>query len=436
MAEEAILYWQRAGQRALQRSANKEAIRHLTKGLELLSLLPESPEHLQQELLLQIALGTASVAARGFASPEVERVYARARQLCQQAGEAPQLFPVLWGLWLFYTSRGQHITARELAEQCLRLAQNSKDTGLLVEAHHIAGVGLIAVGDFVQALTHLQQAIAIYDPPQHGSLAYIYGHDPAAVGLIHEGWALWFLGYPHQALNRYADGLALADKIGHPYTSATTAAFGAWLNQFCRNAQAVEQLASVALSLANEHDFAFYRPWGMIMRGWALTETARLSEGIAEMRSGLDAYRVIDSQVLRPAFLSLLAEAYGKAGQAEEGLSVIAEAQELADKCQERWWLAELYRLKGELILRRVPAGSSTDGRDEAEECFRHALTVAEEQNAKSLELRAAMSLCRLGLRQSKRAEAWRLLEEIFAFFNEGFDTPDLEDAKALLRQF
>jgi predicted ATPase len=156
LVEQAVTSWQRAGQRALERSANQEAIHHLTKGLDLLKLLPESFEHVQQELLLQTALGTALIATKGFPSQEVERVYARARQLCQQAGESPQLFPVLWGLWLFYTSRGKHTAARELGEQCLRLAENAGDTGLRVEAHHVLGVGLIATGGFAQVLERLE----------------------------------------------------------------------------------------------------------------------------------------------------------------------------------------------------------------------------------------------------------------------------------------
>jgi TOMM system kinase/cyclase fusion protein len=430
--EQAIPYWQRAGQRALERSANKEAIGHLSRGLQLLTRLPETPERFQQELLIQIALGTASVATKGFASEEVERIYGRARQLCQQAGESPLLFPVLWGLWLFYTSRGQHFTARELADHCLRLAEKAGDTGLLVQSHHIAGVGLIAVGDFVQALEHLQQAIAIYDPKQHGTHAYVYGHDPAAVGTIHESWALWFLGYPQQALRRYATGMAMAQKLGHPYTSATTAAFGAWLHQFCRDRQAVEELASMVLSLSTEHDFPFYQPWAMIMRGWALTEAGKLLEGIDAMRAGLGAYSVIGGEVLRPAFLSLLADALGKAGQMDEGLSVLAEAQAWADKCHEQWWQAELYRLKGELILQR-PRGSRLDDPDGAEECFHRAIAVAQEQKAKSLELRAVMSLCRLWSLQSKRSEARHLLAETLASFTEGFDTADLQQARKLL---
>jgi predicted ATPase len=256
------------------------------------------------------------------------------------------------------------------------------------------------------------------------------------VGLIHASWALWFLGYPQQALKRYREGQALAQKLNHPYTSATVAAFAAWFYQFCRNPQAAEESASVAVAISTQHDFVFYRAMGLIMQGWALTERAQVLEGIAQMRIGLDAYRITGGEVLRPSFLSLLADAYGKAGQAEQALGVLAEAQALADEGEERWWQAELYRLKGELILKRSGFESSRhEEQDEAEGCFRQALAVAKAQKAKSLELRAAMSLGRLWVQQSRRSEARNVLHEIFARFTEGFDTPDLQEAKLMMEE-
>ncbi len=435
LTKEAIPQWQLAGQQAVQRSANFEAVSHFSKALELLKSVPDSPERFQQELALQLAVGTPLIVTKGFGSYEVGEVYARARDLCRQAGEIPQLFPVMWGLWMFYMARAEHMIARDLAEQCLRLAQKTGDTGFLVQAHHVRGVGLLGAGDFRQALEHLNETLATYDPAQHGSHAYIYGHDPAAVSLIHASWSLWFLGYPDQALKKHAEGLALAQKLSHPYTSATADAFASWLHQFCRNGQTAEELSSAAVTISTEHDFAFYRAMGMIMRGWALTQRAQQSEGIAEMRAGLNAYQVTGAVVLRPAYLSLLAEAYGNAGRAEEGLAVLDEAQKLADKCQEHWWQAELYRLKGELILKRAAEQSGVTNESDAEQCFRQALTVAKAQKAKSLELRAAMSLSLLRLSQSKRAEARHVLEECLGFFTEGFDTSDLVKAKELIGQ-
>jgi predicted ATPase/class 3 adenylate cyclase len=434
LIERAVPFWQRAGQKALERSANQEAIRHLNKGLDLLGRLPETPERLQQELLLQLALGTATIATKGFASAEVEGIYERSKQLCQQAGEVPDIFPILWGLWLFYTSRGQHLTARELAQQCLRLAQKAGDTVLLVHAHHVSGVGLIALGDFAQALNHLQQAISMYDLQQHASHAHVYGHDLGAVSNIHESWALWFLGYPQQAVMKYSEGMARAQKLGHPYTSANAAAFAAWLHHFCRNHQAVDELASIALNLSVEHDFAFYRVWSMMLRGYARTETGDLSEGLAEMRAGLEAYQVMGAETCKPAFLSLLAEAYSKIGQADDGLSLLGEAMSGVNITRECWWEAELYRLKGELTLKqsRVQSLRSED-HTEIEQCFRQSLTIARAQHAKSLELRATMSLTRLLVQEGRVDEGRAMLAEIYNWFTEGFDTADLKEARELL---
>jgi predicted ATPase len=305
-----------------------------------------------------------------------------------------------------------------------------------VEAHHVTGVGLIALGDFHKALDHLQQVISIYNSRQHASLAFMYGHDPVAVGTIQEGWALWFLGYPQRALNRCSDGMAVAQRLGHPYTSATGAAFAAWVHLFCRNPHAVEELASTILTLSTEHDFAFYRVWATIIRGWALTAAGKPLEGIAEIRAGLDAYRVIGAEVHRAAFLSWLAEAHGKVGQVEEGLGLLAQAQTLADKCHEQLWQSELYRLRGELVLKRLGFQTSTpQDEHEPEDCFRQALTIARAQNAKSLELRATISLARLLASQGKHDEARTMLAEIYSWFAEGFDTADLKDAKVLLEE-
>ena len=432
LTEQAVAYWQRAGQRALQRSANQEAIRHLTKGLELLRLLPESPEHLQQELMLQTVLGTALIATKGFSTLEVVGVYTRARELSQRVGETTQFFRVLWGQWLNYSSRAEYRTAHELGEQCLRLAQSANDPVLLVEAHHALGVGHGTTGEFHKALEHLEKALTHYDPAKHDLHAYTYGQDPAVVCLIHAGWDLWFLGYPDQALKRNDEGFALARRLSHPASLATAAAFAAWLQQFCRNAQGVKKLAEIAVDLSNQHDFAFSKAIGIILGGWALTRGGQRDAGIAKMRSGLEVLRATDAVTMMGYFSGLLAEAYGEAGQADKGLSVLTGV----DNNHEKYWEAELNRIKGELMLGRAGARSQReDDRGEAEECFHEALTISRAQNAKSLELRAAMSLFRLRLRQGRRSEARPELEEIYGWFTEGYETPDLRDAKMLLEE-
>ncbi len=435
LIDQAVPYWLKAGQRAIERSANREAIHHLTKGLELLKLLPESSERFREELLAQTCLGTALIATKGFSSVEVERAYSRARQLCEHAGEAPQLFPVLSGLWFFYTSRGEHLTARELAQHSLRIAQSVGDTGLLVQAHHILGVGFICTGHFLQALNSLEQVLTNYDARHHRSLVYTYGHDPAAVALTHMSWVLWLLGYPDQALRKCQEGEALAQRLNHPYTSLTVAAFATWVYQFTRNPQKVEELASQSISISTEHGFVFYRAYGLIMRGWALVERGRVSEGLAQMRDGLDEYRVNGGASIKPSFIALLAESYGKLGHSEQALNALAEAQDLADESEERWWQAELHRMKGELTLKQSDHNLSPYNRQlEAERSFQKALDVARTQQARSLELRAAMSLCRLWTGQSRHREGQTLLERTLDSFNEGFQTPDLREATLLLK--
>jgi predicted ATPase len=430
LIEEALPYWQRAGQRALERSANKEAILHLSRALELLETFAETPARLQQQLLLLTTLGTALIATKGFSSHEVERVYTRARELSQRAGEAPQLFRVWFGMWLSHASRGEYKTALELGEQCLRLAEGAGDSGLLLEAHHALGVGLICVGELASGLEHLERTIATYDPHQHADHAQIYGHDPAVVCLMHASWALWLQGLPDRALKMSDESLALARKLGHPSTSATAAAFVACLHQWCGNVGAVEELCATATAISTEHDFAYYRTMALILGGWALAQRGQRSEGIAQMSLGLEAFRAIGGVLLSSYFSGLLAEAYAAAGQVEEAMSILGSV----DKDLEPWWKAELYRLHGELTLRQGESQSSRDEkRDEAVDYLCQALEIARAQKAKSLELRAATSLSRLSLRQGERSEVPGLLGKIVASFTEGFETADLREAKVLL---
>jgi tetratricopeptide (TPR) repeat protein len=425
-----IRYLRMAGEKAVQRSATVEAVSYFRNALRLVTGVSETPESLQQELMLHTALGTALVATKGFTSLEVGRVFARARELSQRVGEVPQLFRALWGLWINYASRGEYRAGFEVAEQCLRLAQSAGEPGLLMEAHHALGVSCCTAGEFVRAREHLEQAIAIYDPGQHDPLRYIFGQDPAVACLVHLGWALWFLGYPDQALKRNDEGIALARRLKHPASLATAAAFGAWPYQLCRDAKAVEELAGEAVAVSTEHDSAFNRAIGVVLGGWALTQRELKEEGIAQMCLGLEAFRAADAVVMLPYFSSLLADVYGEIGQASEGLRVLAAL----DHSRERYWVAELHRLKGELILKqKADQVLQHVNEASAKECFRQALAVARKQNAKSLELRAAMSMSRLRSREGKRSEARQILEEVLSWFTEGFDTADLREAKMFL---
>jgi predicted ATPase len=429
LSEQAIRYWLNAGRRAIEHSANVEAIAHLTKGIEVLKMLPDTPERAQKELTLEITLGPTLMAARGYAAPEVEHAYARARELCEQVGETPQLFRVLHGLQRFYLIRAELQTTRKVGEQLLTLAQRMQESAFLLQAHRALGDTLFWLGEVAPARAHFEQGIALYDPQQHRSLAFLYGEDPGVVCLSYAARALWWLGYPDQARQRIHEALTLARELSHPLTLVFALYFAAVLHASHREAQATQEQAEAAIALSTEQEFALWLTRGVVLRGWALAEQGQGEEGITQMREGLAAYRATGAEVARPYWLALLAEAYGKLGQTEQGLIGLTEAVAVAHKTGERFYEAELYRLRGELLLQ---AGKRQKVL-EAEESFRQALTIARRQRAKALELRAATSLARLWQHQGKYADAHQILAEVYGWFTEGFDTAGLQEARALL---
>jgi class 3 adenylate cyclase/predicted ATPase len=443
-AEKAVKYLHLAGQQAAQRAAYADAVSSLTTALHLLKTLPETPERNQRELALQISLGAPLAITKGNAAPEVEATYARARELCQQGGETAQLFPVLWGLSYVYLMRPEYKTALELAKQCLALAENAQDSAFLLEAHYMMGIVLGAHGEFVPALEHFQQGIACYDPQQHHSLAFIYGQqDPGVICRVDAAQTLLQLGYPDQALKMNREALTLARELSHPFSLVWGLVAAAQFHYFNREGAATQEQAEAAIALCTEHGLSQWLVWGSIYRGCALVEQGRGEEGITEIRQSLAAYQATGAEAGRVLFLTLLAEGYRKSGQVAEGLSVLGEALALAEEKREHWWEAELYRLKGQLVLQsevRSPKSELTNPQSptpnpqaEAEACFLKAIEIARHQQAKSWELRAATSLARLWQQQSKKKEAYELLAPVYNWFTEGFDTADLKDAKALL---
>jgi class 3 adenylate cyclase/predicted ATPase len=429
-AAQAVGYWQQAGQRALQRSANVEAIAHLRQGIALLTSLPDTPERVQAELTFQTTLGPALMATRGYGAPEVAATYHRARELCEQAGDTAELFPVLWGLWLLYLARAEHETARELGEQCLSLARRLDDPALLLEAHLALGTSGFYLGQLSQAYGHFEQSIRLYDPHQHHALAFRYGNfDPGVSCLAFAGCTLLLLGYPEQALERVNKALSLAQNLEHPYTLARVLYWIALLHQWRREWQVVSERADTALTVATAQQVALVLALGPIMRGWALAMQGQGAEGLMQLRQGLDAYRATGAAFQRPYFLSMLAEVHSLMGQPEAGGTALREALALVEKTGERYYEAELHRLTGELLLQHAAPEVS-----HAETCFQQSLAIARCQQAKSLELRAAMSLGRLWQQQGKRQEAQVLLAGVYHWFTEGFDTADLQEAKALLQ--
>jgi predicted ATPase len=426
--EQAVHYWQRAGQHALERSAYVEAIGHLTKALAGLRTLPDTPELTQRELTVHIALGTALNVTKGFAAPELEGAYSRARALCRQVGETPEPFPVLWGLWGFYLNRGALQTAHKLAEELLHLAKRVEDPALLLQAYHALGPTLFHLGRVSPARIQLEHAIALYDPQQHRAHALTYGgHDPGVYCRMYAALTQWLLGYPAQAAQRSHEALSLAQRIAHPFSLAHARCFAGRIHQFRREGQAVQEQAEAAMALSTEQGFASRLVMGMLLRGWALAEQGQGAEGMAQMRQGLAARHGTGVEVDRPYLLALLAEGYGQAGRTMEGLHMLAEALAVMGAIEECYYEAELYRLKGALLLRHAAEQDA-----EAEACVHQALKVARHQQAKSLELRAAMNLSRLW-QQGKRDEAHELLAPIYGWFTEGFDTADLQEARTLL---
>jgi predicted ATPase len=400
LTEQAIPYWQRAGQRALERSATPEAIQHLTTSLALLAMLPETLARAQQELDLRLALGSALIATKGYAAPEVEQTYARARALCAQVGDTPQLFPALQGLCQFYYGRGAFPTARELGEQLYRLAQREAAPTHLLEAHDALGSTLFYLGDYPTAWTHLEQGIARTDPTAERALALRHGVALGVRCLAIAANVLWCLGYPEQAMRRSQEALALAQALAHPYSLALAQFWAVYLH--CRRREALAALAMQGESEA----------------------------GLAQLHQGLAAVLATGWTLGQPSCLVLLAEAAGHAGQVAEGLRLLAEALRAFEAGERGDGLVEAYRLKGILLLRQAVPDVA-----QAEACFQQALAVARRQEAKSWELRAATSLSRLWQRQDKRAEARQLLLAVYGWFTEGFDTADLQEAKGLLEE-
>jgi DNA-binding winged helix-turn-helix (wHTH) protein/predicted ATPase len=424
----AVQYLQYAGEQALRRSAHQEARVHLTAGLALLQQLPNSPERTRQELALQIPLGAALRATQAYGSPEVERAYLRACELCQQLGEPHQLSPVLYSLYELYEYRGAFERSRELGEQLLQVASSHHDPALLLGAYDALACTAFHLGTFAQVLDYTERELSLYDPQQHRTLTTLYGKNLGVTCWYWSAMALWFLGSPDQALGRIDQALTLAQTLAHPYSMAVALNRAAFVGQFCQESQATRQWAEAAVAIAAGHGFPRHAALGTILSGWALVRQGQGDEGMTQIRQGLVAYRELGMAMEDPYFLGLLADAYASCGEIEPGLAALAEALARLPSGRGFFYEAELYRLRGELLLRQAAPDAF-----QAEECFHQALAVARRQAAKSLELRATMSLCRLWQRQGERQAAYALLAPIYGWFTEGLDTADLQEAKALL---
>jgi class 3 adenylate cyclase/predicted ATPase len=426
--EQAVSYWHHAGQRAIERSAHVEAIAHLRHGLQLLQTLPETPQRLQREVDMLITLGASLLAVKGQGALEVAQTYSRAQHLCQSLDDPHQLFPVLRGLWNYAVIRAEYQTAHALGAQLLTLAQHAHDPVMLVAAYRALGTTLCCLGAVASASMHFAQGIALYDPQQHHASAFLHGEDAGVICWSRGAWALWCLGYPDQGLAQTDEAVTLAQQMAHPLSLGYALGTAAVFHQYRREVRAAQECAEAALSLATDQGFPFWMAYNAMLYGWTLAHQGRAQEGIEQINQGLSAYRATGAELMRSYFLALLAEVHSVIGQPEAGLAVLAEALTHVNTTGERWYEPELYRLKGALLLQQT-----SDNATVAETCFHHALEIARNQQARSLELRAATSLARLWQQHGKRQAAHDLLAPVYHWFTEGFDTADLKDARALL---
>ena len=429
LAARAVPYWRRAGELAAGRSADLEAIAHLSKGLDLVQTLPDAAERLDEELALRLAIGGPLIATEGIATPEVERTYSRASALCEQLGRSAELFPVLRGLWNCYFVRGELQRAHELAVRLVALAEEQGAPLRRALARRALGTSLFYFGRFADAASELNQGIAIddavaaWEDPAH---LLLYTERAGVMCRLYLAWTLWFLGFPAKALKTMEAGLALSQRLSHAYSLAFAQNYAAFLHCFRREFAAAHRRAEATVDLAREHRLPQWLAQTSICQGFALVGLGQPEQGIAELRAGLAAWTATGSRVLGAQWLGLLAEAHLRAGQSDEALTALDRAAEAATATGESHYQAEIYRLRGVLL-------GETGENAEATAWLQRAIDTAHSQQAKSLELRAATSLARLWSEQGKRAQARDLLAPVYGWFTEGFDTADLKEARALL---
>ncbi len=428
LVEKSVACWSKAGHRSAARSAMAEAAAQLQNGLDQLALLPDDLERQRRELEFRSALGGVLQAAKGYAAPETGRAHARARELWEQLGSPSEFLQVPLGQSVYHSVRGDLDLALRLADDLLRLSRQRNDFSGLVLGHASSGRNLMYVGRFASSRSHLEEALALYDPISNRSLGNQFGSDAYVNSQAYLGFVLFCLGYPDQALAQIDAAIAEARRLGHRPSLALTLTFAARLHSLGGENTALDERTAQLIAVATEQGFPFWRAMGAIYRGWVKVKNGNVTEGIFLLRSGSTAYRATGAELYMPHFVALLAGAFEIAGQVEEAVILLDDALQIVERTGERWFAAELNRHKGQLLLRQGHSGG-------AEELYRKALGIAEEQGAKLWELRAAASLARLWYDQGRRTEANDLLTPVYGWFTEGFDTPDLKEARAVLAE-
>jgi tetratricopeptide (TPR) repeat protein len=419
---QAIAYWITAGGAAASKSANVEAIDQFRKGLELIAALPDMRERAERELDLQMALGPALVATKHLSHPDIGRAYARAWELCQQLGDHSRGFTALRGLYIYHLGLLEMDKARHFAEKGLRVAERLDDAALLVGARTALGVVLYNQGKLEPALGHLRQSSEMYDPNMQFP-DWPASH-PGVLCQLFLSLISWMLGYPDRSLDEVRAAVRNAETLGNAYTLAQALCWAAFVHIFRHEPSAAADCAGRALAICEEHRIALHRANALCTGGWALGASGESEKGLAQIAQGVDSYGTGPNQNI---LLALQADAQLAAGKPEAALASVAAGLKAAERAGGAPLEAELYRLRGEALL----AGAGTVS--EAETTIEKGIEVARRQNAKSWELRGAMSLARLRRQQGRQQEAAAMLAPILGWFEEGFDTADLKEAKALL---
>jgi class 3 adenylate cyclase/predicted ATPase len=428
LVEKSVLYWHRAGRRSAARSAMAEAAAQLQKGLEQLALLPDTRQRQERELELWSALGAALRFAKGQATPEMGRAFARARQVWEQLGSPSQFLHIAYGQSFYHTYRGEFDEAQRLDDDLLRLSSKRSDVAGLVLGHASSGRTLMYAGKFAASQSHLREAIRLYNPGPHRSLGLQTGSDPRVGAMGQLGIALFCLGFPHQALAQIDAAITEASNLAHPPSLAASLAQACRLLSINGDCAGLEERTTQLIAVAAEQGFPLYEALGSIYRGWSKVGMGDMVEGISLLRSGSSAYNATGAETRKSYHMALLAIACEAAGQFEEALSVLDEAMQIAERIGERWFKSEMHRHKGQLLSRQ--------GNPKAAASFyQQALAIAEEQEAKLWQLRAAVSLAKLTRDQGRFSDARNSVARIYDWFMEGFDTQDLKAAKELLEQ-
>jgi predicted ATPase len=424
--EKSVFYWNKAARRSTGRSAMAEAAAQYQKGLDQLALLPDTLERRRQELELRSSLGIVLQSVKGYAAPETGQTLGRARELWEQLGSPSEFLQVSYAQSLYHEIRGELNVAHHLDQELLLLSRQRDDPAGLVLAHQSLGRNLLFAGRFASSRMHLQETLALCDLNFDRSILRQAGLYPQAASQAFMAIVLFCLGYPVQALERSTAAIAEARTLAHLPSLAVSLTNGARLLSLTGDDAAMEEWAGQLVTVAAEQGFLLWRAMGSVYRGWVRVNNSNPDEGIPLMREGSAAYRATGAEAWVPYQMALLARAYEIAGQIEEAVDLLDDAVRISARTGERWLDAELHRHRGQLVLRQGYA-------DAAEELYRKALGIAQDQEAKLWELRAAASLVRLWRDQGRRTEARDLLVPVYGWFTEGFETQDLKAAKALL---